>query len=77
MKIENDVGERIQQLFVQGTPIQLEKPYTETFITAQDVSQKNGSGGREQGIHAVEALQPYMSKNPPVEADLRGTVMAV
>ena len=77
VKIENDVGQRIQQLFVQGTPIQMDKLYTATFVTAQGVPQKYGSGRRDLDIHAVEVLQQYMSRNTPVEANLRGTVMAV
>ena len=77
VKIENDVGQRIQQLFVQGEPIQMDKLYTATFVTAQGVPQKYGSSRRDLDIHAVEALQQYLSRNTPVEANLRGTVMAV
>ena len=77
VKIENDVGQRIQQLFVQGEPIQMDKLYTATFVTAQGVPQKYGSGRRDLDTHAVGALQQYVSRNTPVEANLRGTVMAV
>lgn len=77
VKIENDAGQRIQQLFVQGEPIQMDKVYTATFVTAQGVPQKYGTGRRDLDIHAVEALQQYVSRNTPVEANLRGTVLAV
>jgi 2',3'-cyclic-nucleotide 2'-phosphodiesterase (5'-nucleotidase family) len=77
VKIENDVGQRIQQLFVQGKPVPMDKLYTAAFVTAQGVPNKYGSGRRDLDIHAVDALQQYVAQNTPVEANLRGTVMAV
>jgi S-sulfosulfanyl-L-cysteine sulfohydrolase len=77
VKIENDFGHRVQQLFVQGQPIMNDKLYTAAFVTAQGVPQKYGTDRRNLDIHAVEALQRYIARNTPIEANLRGSVVAV
>jgi 2',3'-cyclic-nucleotide 2'-phosphodiesterase (5'-nucleotidase family) len=77
VKIENDTGQRIQQLFVQDQPVQIDKLYTAAFVTAQGVPHKYGTGRRDLDIHAIEALQHYFARTTPIEANLRGTVVAV
>jgi S-sulfosulfanyl-L-cysteine sulfohydrolase len=77
IKIENAVGLRIQELFMQGQPLKADRLYTAAFVTAQGVPEKYGSNRRNLHIRAIEALQKYVTRNSPFEATLRGTVMAV
>jgi 2',3'-cyclic-nucleotide 2'-phosphodiesterase (5'-nucleotidase family) len=77
IKIENDAGNRIQELFVQGLPAKADQLYTAAFVTAQGVPHKYGTNRRDSDIHAIEALQRYLAKKSPVAPDLRGTVIAI
>ncbi len=77
VKVENGSGNRIQELFVQGQPIKNRQVYTTVFVTAQGVPQKYGSGRQELDIHAIEALQAYLSKTSTAGVSLQGTVKVV
>jgi sulfur-oxidizing protein SoxB len=77
IKIENGAGHRVQELFVQGQPINAGRVYTVAFVTAQGVPKKYGANRKQLDIHAVEALQNYLVKHSPIDASLRGSVMAV
>lgn len=77
IKVENDAGHRIQELFVQEQPLKSDQVYTAAFVTAQGVPYKYGANRRELEFRAIEALQKYLLENNPVEMVLRGTVVAV
>ena len=76
-KIENPYGQRIQELFVGGEPVKLDKDYDVTFVTTQGVPTKFGSERQALDIHAIDALRRYLKKSGPVEAGLAGTIVAV
>jgi 2',3'-cyclic-nucleotide 2'-phosphodiesterase (5'-nucleotidase family) len=78
-KVENPAGHRICELFVEGEPVEPERVYDVSYVTTQGVPAKYGHERRHLGIHAVEALQHYLEEQgeEPVEAGLRGTVVAV
>jgi thiosulfohydrolase SoxB len=77
IKVENARGHRIQELFVQGQRVKTDQVYTAAFVTAQGVPEKYGADRKTLDIHAIEALRRYLAKKSPVEADLRGTVVAI
>jgi 2',3'-cyclic-nucleotide 2'-phosphodiesterase (5'-nucleotidase family) len=77
IKIENAAGSRIQELFVHGQRVKMDRVYAVTFVTAQAVPPKYGTDRTNLEIHAVEALQRYITKNSPISAELRSTVVAV
>ncbi|MHB1356669.1 MAG: bifunctional metallophosphatase/5'-nucleotidase [Anaerolineae bacterium] len=76
-KVENPKGHRIQQLFVQGEQVRSEGVYTAAFVTMQGVPTKFGTNRQNLELKAIEAMQRYLGRNKPVEAGLRGTIVAV
>jgi S-sulfosulfanyl-L-cysteine sulfohydrolase len=77
VKVENSIGNRIQEVFVQGQPLKGDQVYTATFVTAQGVPHKYGANRQELDIRAIDALKNYLSRKFPVDVSLQGTVMAV
>jgi len=77
MKAENPDGARIQEFFVDGERLEIDRLYTVAFITSQGVPKKYGSDRRVLSISAIDALRRYFSAHPTVNADLRGAVVAV
>lgn len=76
-KIENPAGERIQRLFVQGKPIVRDKVYDAVFVTTQGVPAKYGHDRKKTDIKAVDALIRYLERHGTVEADIKGSIVAV
>lgn len=76
-KIENPKGHRIQELFVRGKRVKPDQVYTAAFVTTQGVPAKYGSNREDLDVRAIEMLQRYLAKHKPVEAELRGTIVAV
>lgn len=76
-KLENAQGSRIQQLFVEGMPVEKDKTYQVAFVTQQGVGRKYGSNRKELKITAIEALCNYLEMHSPVTVDIRGAVVAV
>jgi sulfur-oxidizing protein SoxB len=76
-KVENPKGQRIQELFVRGEQVRLDKVYTTAFVTMQGVSAKYGTNRQNLEISAIETMERYLARNKPVEAELRGTIVAV
>ena len=76
-KVENPKGWRIQELFVQGEQVLPDKVYTAAFVTMQGVSAKYGTNRKNLEIHAIEAMERYLTRNKVVKAGLRGTIVAV
>lgn len=77
IKIENPYGQRIQELFVQGERVKPDHVYRASFVTTQGVPARYGSDRDPLDVNAIEALQRYLEKESPVEAELRGSVVAV
>ncbi|MCL4294837.1 MAG: 5'-nucleotidase C-terminal domain-containing protein [Anaerolineae bacterium] len=76
-KIENPHGQRIQELFIGDEPIRPNQLYSAAFVTQQGVPAKYGSKRQKLDVHAIEAMRGYLAQNRPVEAGLRGTVVAI
>lgn len=77
IKVENKPGLRIQRFFVDGELLDPERSYTCAFITEQGVPAKYGSNRRHLEIHAIEALERYLARHDPANANLHGSVVAV
>ncbi len=76
-KIENPSGLRIQKLFVGNEEIQADKYYSATFVTMQGVPPKYGRNRKDQSKRTIDVLREYLAKHLPVNAELRGTFVAV
>jgi len=76
-KIENPVGQRIQQLFAGNEEVQSDTYYTAAFVTMQGVPQKYGRNRENLQERAIEAMRAYLAKHRPVSAELKGTFVAV
>ncbi|HSJ54295.1 MAG TPA: 5'-nucleotidase, partial [Anaerolineae bacterium] len=77
VKLENPAGQRIQELFVAGEPAQRDRSYRTTFVTEQGVPSKYGTDRQHLDTDAIAALRRYLRAHDPVDARLRGTVVAV
>jgi len=77
LKVENPAGQRIQQVFVGNEPLDRSRKYHTAFVTEQGVPREYGSKRSEMNVHAVEAMQAYLSKHNPLNAEIRGTYILV
>ncbi len=77
LKIENPVGQRIQEVFVGNEPLERTRIYQTAFVTEQGIPKKYGRQRRELEIHAVEAMKEYLEKHKPLHAELRGTYTVI
>lgn len=68
MRIENPAGNRIQQIFADGEPLQNKKLYKVAFVTSQGVPEKLGKNRADLAMTAVEAMVSYMQENLTVKA---------
>ena len=75
-KIENPAGLRIQEFFAAGRRLDPDAVYRAAFVTGQGVPPKYGKNRENLNVHAIEALERYLSKGP-VSAELRGSVTAI
>jgi S-sulfosulfanyl-L-cysteine sulfohydrolase len=75
-KIENPAGARIQELFVHGKRLQLDKKYIVAFVTSQGVPLGYGTERKDLEVRATEAMQQFLAKGA-LNADLRGSIVAV
>lgn len=76
-KVENPYGTRVNELFVGGERVKPDDVYDVCFVTTQGVPAKYGSERERLDIHAIEALERYLVEKSPVDADLRGTIVAI
>ena len=76
-KIENPAGERIQELFIGDERLERDKTYKAVYVTTQGVPEKYGKNRKHLDIHAIDALKNYIRDKGQVEADLRGTIVAI
>jgi 2',3'-cyclic-nucleotide 2'-phosphodiesterase (5'-nucleotidase family) len=77
MKVENPYGTRINELFVDGRRVGPDDVYDVCFVTTQGVPAEYGSDRQALDVRAIEALERYLAAHSPVEAELRGTVVAI
>lgn len=76
-KIENPSGNRIQQIFVQGEPIEFKRVYEAVFVTTQGVPAKYGKNRKNLDVKAIEALKRYLNRCGVVEAKINSSYVAV
>lgn len=55
-KAENPPGHRIDQLFVEGRPVDPAASYQAAFVTSQGVPGAFGRNRRNLEVHAIDAL---------------------
>jgi len=77
LKLENPPGERVQQIFIQGKPINPDTIYQAAFVTSQGVPKSYGQNRIETDIKAVDALKKYISSEKKISAKLTGTVTVI
>ena len=77
IKIENPVGQRVQQVFVGDDLLKPKHHYPTAFITEQGVPQKYGRNRQQHPERGIEALRAYLARHRPLHAELRGTFIAV
>lgn len=63
-KVENPRCHRIQELFIGGKKLEINKIYKAAHITNQGVPFIYGKNRIQQEIHAVEALENSQIKTP-------------
>jgi 2',3'-cyclic-nucleotide 2'-phosphodiesterase (5'-nucleotidase family) len=77
VKFENPAGSRIQQIFTGDEELKRKESFTAAFVTTQAVPKIYGRNRRDLDVKAIDALKRYCAAHPLVNADLRGTVIAV
>ena len=77
IKIENQRGQRVQQVFVGDKLLQPGHYYPMSFVTEQGVAKKYGRNRQQHTEHIIDALSDYLAKHHPLRAELRGTFVAV
>jgi 2',3'-cyclic-nucleotide 2'-phosphodiesterase (5'-nucleotidase family) len=77
IKIENPPGQRLQELFIRGEPIQPTRTYSAVHITTQGVPPSMGQNRHRLNTTAVQAMTRYLQDNSPVEIPLQDTFVAV
>mgnify|MGYP006300133481 CR=1 FL=1 len=76
-KIENPYGSRVNMLFVDGQRVRPDDVFDVCFVTTQGVPAKYGSRREALDVHAIEALERYVSGHTPIEAPLQGTIVPI
>lgn len=77
IKIENPKGMRIQDVFINGEPLDENRYYLASFVTVQGIPMKYGENRRNLDVRALDALRDYVIKSGTVSAELLGTVQIV
>lgn len=76
-KMENPKGQRIEDLLVDGAPIQPARIYRAAMLGEQGVPKKYGSKRQKIEIDAIESLQQLFARGSQVRGSRRGCVVAV
>lgn len=76
-KMENPKGHRIEDLLVDGAPLQPGRLYRAAMLGEQGVPMKYGSNRRKIAIDAIESLQQLFARGRRVRGSRRGSVVAV
>lgn len=64
MRIENPKGHRIQEIYFEGSHIDIAKTYKVGFVTMQGVAKKYGKNRKNHDKKSVEAMKDYLKENP-------------
>lgn len=78
--MENPTGERIEDLLVDGAPVQPGRIYRAAMLGEQGeqgVPKKYGSKRRNTEIDAIQALQQLFARGTQVRGTRRGSVVAI
>lgn len=76
-KVENPKGHRIEDLLVDGSPVQPGRIYRAAMLGEQGVPKKYGSARQKIDIDAIAALQGLFARPARVGGKRRGSVVAV
>lgn len=76
-KMENPKGHRIEDLLVDGSPVEGDRIYRAAMLGVQGVPKKYGNNRQKIDVRAVEALQGLFSRARQVRGNRRGSVVAV
>ncbi|MDO8863128.1 bifunctional metallophosphatase/5'-nucleotidase [Haliea sp. E1-2-M8] len=76
-KMENPKGHRIEDLLIEGAPIQPGRSYRAAMLGEQGVPGKYGSKRQKLDIDAIESLQQLFERGRQVRGSRRGSVVAV
>jgi 2',3'-cyclic-nucleotide 2'-phosphodiesterase (5'-nucleotidase family) len=76
-KMENPKGHRIEDLLVDGAPLQPGRVYRAAMLGEQGVPRKYGSRRQQIGIDAIASLQQHFARGRPVRGSRRGSVVAI
>ena len=76
-KMENPKGQRIEDLLVDGAPIQPGRIYRAAILGEQGVPGKYGTKRQKVEIDAIQALQEWFARGAPVRGSRRGSVVAI
>lgn len=60
VKLENPKGQRMQNLFINGEKVELDRTYEAVFVTVQGVPPKYGKEREDLDIRAIDALKSYV-----------------
>jgi 2',3'-cyclic-nucleotide 2'-phosphodiesterase (5'-nucleotidase family) len=77
VKLENPIGERIQEMRIDGSRLHPNASYPLAFLGEQAVPSGYGSERRSTGVRAVDALRQYIASRDVVASDLVGCVKLV
>lgn len=76
-KMENPKGHRIEDLLVEGAPVQPGRIYRAAMLGEQGVPHKYGTNRRTIDVDAIGSLQQLFGRSHPVRGSRRGSVVAV
>lgn len=76
-KFENPYGQRIQELFIAGEKVEMDKEYKTVFVTIQGVPVKYGKKRKAMDQHAIEVLRNYIKGREFVSSSLTGNIKAI
>ncbi|WP_418317241.1 bifunctional metallophosphatase/5'-nucleotidase [Piscinibacter sakaiensis] len=76
-KMENPKGHRIEDLLVDGAPVQPGRRYRAAMLGEQGVPAKYGSQRQKLEVDAIESLQQWFAQTDAVSGRRRGTVVAI
>lgn len=76
-KMENPKGHRIEDLIIDGSPVEDDYIYRAAMLDEQGVPTKYGSNRQKINVHAIDALRALFSRSSQVRGDHRGSVVAI
>lgn len=76
-KMENPKGQRIEDLLVDGAPVQPGRVCRAAMLGEQGVPKKYGNQRQKIAINVIESLQQLFARGRQVRGGRRGSVVAV